>query len=70
MSPPTDGWCRREGKHVGGFVLATELQIEPVHLGVTGEQDIDLTGESGRALSPVCKTGKSEAAEVLRSSSL
>jgi hypothetical protein len=41
-----------------------------MHLGVPGEQDIDLTGESGRTLSPICKTGKSEAAKVLRSSSL
>ena len=59
----------REGKHIGGLVLMAEPQVEAPHLGVSGEQDVDLTGDPGRALSPVRKAGKGQAAEVFRSSS-
>jgi hypothetical protein len=60
---------RGKGKHVGGFVLAAELQVEALNFGVAGEQDVDLAGESGGALSLVGKARKGEAAEVFGFSS-
>lgn len=58
-----------EGKHVGRLVLAAELQVKALNLRVAGEQDVDLTGEPGGALSLVRKTREGEAAEVFRFSS-
>jgi len=60
---------RGKGKHVGGLILAAELQVEALKFSVAGEQDIDLTGESGSTLSLAGKARKSEAAEVFRFSS-
>ncbi len=59
-----------KGKHVGRLVLVAELQVEALHLGVAGEQDVHLAGESGCALSLVRKTRQGKAAKVFRFSSL
>ncbi len=58
-----------KGKHVGGLVLAPELQVEALNFGVAGEQDVDLAGEPGGALRLIRKTREGEAAEVFRFSS-
>ncbi len=63
------GEKRGKGKHVGGLILAAELQVEALDLSVAGEQDVDLTGESGSALSLVRKAREGQAAEVFRFSS-
>jgi hypothetical protein len=70
MSPPAALRVRGgKGKHVSGLVFVAELQVEALHLGVAGKQDVDLAPDSGGALSPVGKTRQGEAAEVFRFSS-
>lgn len=59
----------REGEHVGRRILAAELQVEALNLSVAGEQNINLTGEPGGALSFVRKTRQGEAAKLFRISS-
>jgi hypothetical protein len=63
------GICGGKGKHVGGLILAAELQVEALNFGVAGEQDVDLAGEAGGALSLVGETRQGEAADVFRFSS-
>jgi hypothetical protein len=46
--------------------VAAELQVEALHLGVAGEQDVDLAAESGGALRLVGEPRQGEAAELFR----
>jgi hypothetical protein len=63
------GEKRGKGKYVGGLILAAELQVEALNFSVAGEQDVDLAGEPGGALSLVRKAREGQAAEVFRFSS-
>jgi hypothetical protein len=58
-----------EREHVGGLIHVAELQIEALHFSVAGEQDVDLAGEPGSALSLIRKSCECQAAQVLRFSS-